>query len=265
MRQCSTAGPAAKPTRSEAPAAHQAGPIGQQPTSAIGLADDAQSDRRTEEAVSTAEATDPPTEEAATLAGAADTSTDNAVSIAAATDATAEGTHEPAQALSPQAETKDEVPAIPSTVDTITADISQQKDETSAADSSPADTDKDQKVTAATAAATAIPADASAANTAASDAATSTECATGATAASTSPVATIEEDAASQGSASAAAAVVMSESDLPSGDSAVSGVQRDQPDQLSSRHAFAAAQYATGNVRHNFGMLMTPVLISAVL
>lgn len=248
MRQRSTAGPAAKPTRSEAPAAHQAGPIGQQPTSAIGLADDAQSDPRTEEVVSTAEATDPPTEEAATLARAADNSTGKAVSIAAATDATAEGTHEPAQALSPQAETKDEAPAIPPTVETITAGISQQRDEASVANASPAENDEDQKITAATAAATETPADAAAANTAASDAATSTECATGATAASTSPVATVEEGAASQGSASAALAVVMSESDLPPGDSAISGVQRDQPDQLSSRHAFAAAQYATGTV-----------------
>lgn len=269
FEQYATAGIAAKPECSEAPAAHQAGLIDQQATSITGLADDAKTDPHPEETVPTVAATDTPTAEAVPTAGAAGTSTENAVSTAEAADAAAEGTPEPAQALTPQAETKDEAQAITPTVDTITADISEQRDGASVADASSAD--EDQTVTIAAAAATAG-AETAASAIAATDAAaanpvTSTDGATSASAASTGHLAAVEGITASQDSASVAAsvAVVMSESDHTPVDSAPSGVQRGQPDQLSSRHAFAAAQYATGNACHSFGLVMTLVLNGAVL
>ena len=266
LRQCSTAGTSAKP-EAESPAGHQAGPVGQQATPTIGLADAAQTGSPPEEAVATAEAADTPVEEAAPTAGAADTYTENAGSTAEAADASAVSTLELAQPVRPQAETKDEALATPPTVDTVTADISQHRGEASVANASPAD--EDQKVVVAAAAATDAAAAATnaaaAANAAASDAAISTDCATSAAAASTSPAATPEEGAASQDSASAAAAVVMSGTDHTPVDMAPSGLQRTQPDQLSSRHAFAAAQYATGSACHKFGLAMTLVLMGNAL
>ena len=199
------------------------------------------------------------------------------MSTAGAADAAAEGTPEPAQALSPQAETKDKAQAIPPTADAFTADTAPQTDEASVANASSAD--EDQKVTVVVAATATTDAAAATATIAATDATTNAAAASGvaasaaaaasdgatrATAASPDQVANVEEGAASQDSATAAA-VVMSESDHTAVNGAPSGVQQGQPDQLSSRHAFAAAQYATGKPRYNFGLVMTPVLMGAVL
>lgn len=255
LRQYATAGAAAKPEYCEALEAHQAGLIGQQQaTSLTGLAVDAQVGPHSEEAVTTAEITDTATEEAVPTAGAADTSTDNAVSTAGAADAAAasEGTPEPPQVSSPPAETNNNAKATPPTADTITADTAPQADEASVANASSLDEDQKDCAVDATPAAP----DAAADRVAASAAAASSDGTIGAAGAPTDQVAISEVDAASQGSASAAA-VAMFESHHTPMDGAPSGAQRDPPDQLSSIHAFAAAQYATGNARHNCGMQMT--------
>lgn len=282
LRLCSTAGTATEPACSEAPAADKADVISQQPTSSMGRADDAQVGSPTQEAGPTAVDTGTPTDEAVATAGAADAPTEITVSTAMA-DATAvvsEGTPEPVQASSPQSEGKTKTEATTLTAENSTADVAQQQGGAAvsavdahqtgiaAADTAAAAATADTPVAAANNAAAAdavvaeavvadVVADAVAATDAAAKAAASpasTDGTTDAAAAAMSHIAGSEEGAASHDLA-AAAAGPKSESDHTTKGSVTSSVKEDQTAaslyQLSSKQAFAAAQYATGMAPHD--------------
>lgn len=293
---CSTAGTAAEPACFEAPAADKADVISQQSTSSVGRADDAQVGSSTQEAVSTAGATGSPTDEAVATAGPAD-SAETAVSTAVAADtadvaaAVSEGTPEPAQASSPPTEAKSKAKTTPSTAETTTADIAQPANGASVPDASSVDAHQ-TGIAAADTAAAAATADkpvAAANNAAAADAVVAEPVVAGivadavavtdaAAGAATSPASTDSAtDAASEGYTAAseagaashdlaAAAGPKSESEHTTVDSIPSSVKQDQtaaiPYQLSSRQAFAAAQYATGMAAMT---VLTDVLMVSVL
>lgn len=264
---CSTAGTAAEPALSEATAADEADV---QYTSSVRGADDAQVGSPTQEAVTKAVVTEAPTDKGVALGGAADAPTDTAVSTAVAADtadvtvAVFEGTSEPAQASSPQTEANNKAKTItaqqnggasvpdPSSVDAHQTGID-------AADGAAAGATAEKPVATANNAAAAdavvanAVADAVAVTDAAAKAATSPASTDGETdavaAASMSHTAASEEGAASHDLAAAAAGPKF-ESAHTTVDSVPSSIKQEQTAvdsyHLSSKHAFAAAQYATG-------------------
>lgn len=252
--------------------------ISQQSTSSMRLADDAQVGSPSQEAVNPAGATGIPTDEAVATAGPADAPTETPVSTAVAADtadaAASEGTPEPAQASSSQTEANNEAETIPVTAETTTADNAQHKDGVSvpdalavdahqtgiaAVDTAAAPATADKPVAAANnAAAEAVVADAVAdavavTAAAAKAAASPADGATDAAAASVGHKAASEEGAAREEGAASndlAHAAVGPKSESDHMDGVASSVKQDQnaadSHLLSSRQAFAAAQYATG-------------------
>ena len=234
----------------------------------------------TDEAVATAGPADAPTETPVSTAVAADT-LHSALCTSAVSAATAasEGTPEPAQASSSQTEANNEAETIPVTAETTTADNAQHKDGVSVPDAlavdahqtgiaavdtaaAPATADKPvaaaNNAAAAAAVAEAVVADAVAdavavTAAAAKAAASPADGATDAAAASVGHKAASEEGAAREEGAASndlAHAAVEPKSESDHMDGVASSVKQDQnaadSHLLSSRQAFAAAQYATG-------------------